>query len=101
MFLVVPVAHDYSKIVIIFVGLSWGVDEEGSTEAVYILAVIVGMYPVCAPLARRIDRNLIRESLARRNAAADKVIERAASRQEWGFLTTESHLWLRRTTRLN
>ena len=72
MFLVVPVAHDYSKIVVIFVGLGWGVDEEGSTEAVNILTMIVGVYPVCAPLTRSIDRDLIRESLARRNAAADK-----------------------------
>ncbi len=101
MFLVIPVAQDYSEIVVIFVVLSLGVDEERSTEAVDILTVVVGMYPVCTPLTRRIDRDLIRESLAGWNAAADKAIERAAWRREWCFLTTESHLWLRRTTRLN
>jgi len=98
---VIPVAHDYSEVVVIFVGLSWGVDEEGSTEAVDILTVVVGMYPVCTPLTRRIDRDVICKTLARWNAAADKVIEGAAWRREWSFLTTESHLWLRRTTRLN
>ena len=81
MFLVIPVAQDYSEIVVIFVVLSLGVDEERSTEAVDILTVVVGMYPVCTPLARRIDRDLIRESLTGWNAAAYKVIERAAWRQ--------------------
>lgn len=77
MLLVIPVAQDYSEIVVIFVVLRLVVDEEGRTEAVDILTVIVGMYPVCTPLTRRIHRNLIRESLTRRNAAADKVIGRA------------------------
>ena len=101
MFLVIPVAQDYSEIVVIFVVLGLRVDEERSTEAVDVLTVVVSMYPVCAPLTRRIDRDLIRESLARWNAAADNEIERAAWRQEWCFLTTESHPWLRRTTKLN
>ena len=101
MFLVIPVAHDYSEIIVIFVVLSWWVDEERCTEAVNILTVVVCMDPVCTPLTRRIDRDLIRESLARWNAAADNEIERAAWRQEWCFLTTESHPWLRRTTKLN
>lgn len=78
MFLVIPVAQNYSEIIVIFVVLSWWVDEERSTEAVNILTVVVCMYPVCTPLTRRIDWDLIRETLARWNAAADKDIERAA-----------------------
>jgi hypothetical protein len=80
MLLVIPVAEDYSEVVVVFVRLSLGVNDEGSTEAVHILTVIVCMYPICTPLTRRIDRDLIRESLARWNATADKVIERVASR---------------------
>ena len=87
MFLVIPVAQDYSEIIVIFVVLSWWVDEERSTEAVNILTVVVCMCPICTPLTRRIDRNLIRETLARRNAAADEEIERGAWQQKnGGFL---------------
>ena len=101
MFLVIPVAHDYSEIIVIFVVLSWWVDEERSTEAVNVLTVVVCMDPVCTPLTRRIDWDLIRENLTRWNAAADKEVEGAVWQQGWCILTTGSHLWLRHTTRLN
>jgi len=75
MFLVIPVAQDHCELVIVLVVLSLGVDDERSTKAVDILAVIVGMYPICTPLTRSIDRDLIRKSLAGWNAAADTAIE--------------------------
>ena len=72
MLLVVPVTKDHSKLVVVLVVLSLGVNKERSTEAVDILAIVMGMYPICTPLARGINRDLIRESLARWNAAGTK-----------------------------
>ena len=75
MFLVIPVAQDHGELAVVLVVLSFWVENEGSTETVDILAVVVGMYPVCTPLTGCIDGNLIRERLVGRNAAADEVIE--------------------------
>lgn len=79
---VIPVANDHSELVIVLVGLGLWVDDKGSTEAVDILTVVVGMHPVCTPLARGIDRDIICKSLARWDAAADKVMDRNECRRQ-------------------
>ena len=90
MLLVVPVAKDHSELVVVLVVLSLGVNEEGSTEAVDILTVVMGMCPVCTPLARSIHRDFIRKSLAGWNAAAEKAVEmntgEAWRREVWWFI---------------
>jgi hypothetical protein len=73
--LVVPVAKDDSELAVVLMRFGLGVNDKGSAEAIDVLTIIVGMYPVCTPLTGCIDRDLIRERLAGWNAAADKAME--------------------------
>jgi hypothetical protein len=56
----VPVRECQNKLftILILVGIFWIVDDQGSTESVWILAFIVGMIPVGARLVKLDDLTL-------------------------------------------
>lgn len=60
MLFVVPVAEDDGELVVVGVGLPVGMDDEGSAQPVCVLARGVRVHPVCSPLARGIDGDLVR-----------------------------------------